>query len=208
MVKSDDFTISLSDSPCPKDKRFLHERINAFNDALSIHHRNSRGDEVHELGAFIHDPDGKLVGGLVALALFALHALWEGTRWQMLPAYFLLLVLSLVILRAAGRDQGERRRGLVRKIASGFVCFMLLPLVLAVACFVPWAVPVFELPQPSGPHGIGVSDFKIDYPDRPETFTADEGDHRELMVRLWYPADVAPGSKPAPYLVEEEIGPL
>jgi hypothetical protein len=149
-----------------------------------------------------------VVCGLVALALFSVHALAEGTRWQMVPAYLLLVFVTLVILRFSRRGLEKQRRGFVRKIASGFIRFVVLPVTLAVACFVPWAVPIFELPDPSGPHGIGVSQFKLDYPDRPEIFTADEGDHRELMVRVWYPADVASGSSPAPYLAEEEIGPL
>jgi uncharacterized membrane protein len=40
-----------------------------------------------------------VVGSLVALAAFAAHALVEGARWQMVPAYLLLVFVSLVLLR-------------------------------------------------------------------------------------------------------------
>jgi predicted dienelactone hydrolase len=53
-----------------------------------------------------------------------------------------------------------------------------------------------------------VSDFKLDFEDRPEIFTTDEGDHRELMVRVWYPAEVAPESEPEPYFTKAEVGPM
>ena len=59
-----------------------------------------------------------------------------------------------------------------------------MPVALALAWYLPIAVPVFEIPEPSGPFGIGVMDFKLDFEDRPETLTAEEGDHRELMVHV------------------------
>ena len=66
MTVGDDFSITLTEQPTPKDKHSLHERIKAFNDALSVHHREIRGVGAQELGAFIHDADGQLLGGLAA----------------------------------------------------------------------------------------------------------------------------------------------
>ncbi len=34
---------------------------------------------------------------------------------------------------------------------------------------------------------------------RPETFTEDPNDHRELLIRAWYPADGVTGAKPEPF---------
>jgi predicted dienelactone hydrolase len=59
--------------------------------------------------------------------------------------------------------------------------------------------PRLELPQPTGPFGVGTMGFSFTDPARPETFTADPDDHREVTVRLWYPAVVGRSDKPCPY---------
>jgi predicted dienelactone hydrolase len=148
-----------------------------------------------------------LAGGLVTLAVFLIHALVEGMRWQMVPAYLLLALTAAALLWRSGRE-AARRRGSLRKLISGTVRFAVLPVTLVLACYLPFAVPVFTIPEPSGRFSIGVRDFKLDFEDRPEIFTADEGDHRELMVRAWYPAEVAAESEPEPYFTKAEVGPL
>jgi predicted dienelactone hydrolase len=54
----------------------------------------------------------------------------------------------------------------------------------------PWPImcPVFRFPHPTGHHGIGTVTYHWVDADRPEAFTADPDDRRELMVQLWYPA--------------------
>jgi hypothetical protein len=39
---------------------------------------------------------------------------------------------------------------------------------------------------------------------RPEVFTADRGDHRELMVQVWYPAQANPSAPYAPYVQDAD----
>jgi pimeloyl-ACP methyl ester carboxylesterase len=41
-------------------------------------------------------------------------------------------------------------------------------------------------------------------PSRPELFTADRADHRELMAQVWYPATPAPGAVHAPYIADAD----
>jgi hypothetical protein len=43
------------------------------------------------------------------------------------------------------------------------------------------------LPKPTGPYGIGIKTFHLIDSSRPENFTADTTDVRELMMQLWYP---------------------
>jgi predicted dienelactone hydrolase len=50
--------------------------------------------------------------------------------------------------------------------------------------------PSLAWPQPTGPFVVGTMWFSFVDPDRPETFTADPNDQREIAVRVWYPADV------------------
>lgn len=60
--------------------------------------------------------------------------------------------------------------------------------------------PVFRFPKPSGPYGIGTLTYHWEDPSRPEVFTADPNDRRELMVQIWYPAKVDPSLPRARYV--------
>jgi hypothetical protein len=66
----------------------------------------------------------------------------------------------------------------------------------------PWLImcPVFRFPQPTGPDAIGTLTYHWVDADRPEVFTADPDDRRELMVQLWYPATPDPAAPRAPYV--------
>lgn len=58
-----------------------------------------------------------------------------------------------------------------------------------------WAV---KLPQPTGPYAVGTTRSSLVDATRPETFTDDRSDRRELLIRVWYPAKLAPGAQPEP----------
>jgi predicted dienelactone hydrolase len=137
---------------------------------------------------------------LLALLIAGAQALIEGPRWQMLPAYALAGLLFLVwLLRniaAAGRPAGRRwTNRLVAGLAVG-----LGVLGLAVSIVLPVILPVFRFPHPSGPYAIGTLTYHWVDVNRPEVFTADPNDHRELMVQIWYPAKGDPSSPRAPYV--------
>ncbi len=59
-----------------------------------------------------------------------------------------------------------------------------------------WTV---KLPQPTGPYQIGTSYLAVVDETRPEAFTDDPKDHRELLVRCWYPAQPVAGAKAEPF---------
>ncbi len=57
-----------------------------------------------------------------------------------------------------------------------------------------------QLPHPSGPYGIGTLVYHWVDGARREIFTPTPDDRRELMVQVWYPADVGPSGPRAPYI--------
>jgi predicted dienelactone hydrolase len=61
-----------------------------------------------------------------------------------------------------------------------------------------------DLPAPTGAHRAGRTSFHWVDETRPETFTDDPTDRRELMVHLWYPAEAPSDAKPAPYCIGYE----
>ena len=149
-----------------------------------------------------------MAAGIAGLSVFGLHAVVEGTRWQMVPTYCLLALMALVLalrsLRESPDSDVASKRGIVRKIASGLVRFGLLPFCFLLTSFIPAALPVFELPGLPSWQQVGVSDLMVSFEDRPEILTNDPDDHRELLVRVWYPAEVADGAEQEPYFTAAE----
>ncbi len=128
---------------------------------------------------------------LLALVLIAVHAVLEGLRWQMAPAYLMTLVLGGINLR--------RRRSPARGEVKRSPYLRLLGVLLALLVFVlvsqlPALLPVFSLPDPGGQYAVGTLSLILSDTGRPETFTADSGDSRQVPLQIWYPAE-APGSR-------------
>jgi predicted dienelactone hydrolase len=117
-----------------------------------------------------------LVAG-VALVQIAV----EGYRWQMLPAYVTVALIYLFT--------GSQRMFVF------WTAVFCLPITIAA----PVLFPHFELPEPTGPYAVGTSEIYLVDKDRPETFTSDPGDHREISVRVWYPAETPVTGDPIRY---------
>ncbi len=64
--------------------------------------------------------------------------------------------------------------------------------------------PVFRFPHPTGPDAIGTLTYHWVDAARPEVFSADPDDRRELMVQLWYPAKPDPAAPHAPYVQDAD----
>jgi hypothetical protein len=60
-----------------------------------------------------------------------------------------------------------------------------------------------EVPTLTGAHSVGRQEFVWSDPLRPEPRTQDEGDHRQIGLVVWYPAEPGTGSQ-APYVPDLE----
>lgn len=147
---------------------------------------------------------------MLALFVFIPHALLEGIHWQMVPAYGVALCLILFSLAqfAVGRQTIHvHDQGCFEKVMA-FIGLHLAFLALAVSLLLTTVLPVYRLPAPSGPYPVGVQDIYLVDETRPELFTPEPDDHRELMVRVWYPASPASNAKTQPAWPEvNRVGP-
>lgn len=126
-------------------------------------------------------------------ALVSLHLIFEGWRWQMLPAYILLLLIGWRIIVVDVTHQPKLN--FLRVL--GFVGIVLLAVV---GWALPSLLPVFTLPATTGPYKIG-SQFIYQETTLEEQITEDPSDTRNLMYKVWYPSEeVVSSLKSEPYL--------
>ena len=57
-----------------------------------------------------------------------------------------------------------------------------------------------EIMVVTGPHKVGTVRYCFTDSNRPETFTPEDGDFREVAVKIWYPAKTSVGLRKAPYI--------
>lgn len=137
-------------------------------------------------------------------AIFALlSVVFEGLRWQMFPAYLLVIVCVLVAVWNMWQRKGNGRStiGIIGSIAG------ILGLLIAFA--LPIALPVPKFTATTGPYAIGTETIYLVDESRAEIYTAEDGDPRELMAQIWYPAELTGDAEEALYLESLDVaGPV
>ncbi len=137
----------------------------------------------------------------VIVVLILVHWIAEGYRWQMAPAYALAFALFLIGLPGLLKKAGATaRRGIGTVLAGAFGL-----LVWLVAAALPTILPVPQLPTPPGPYAVGSIVYDWTDSARPETYTADPNDRREIMVQIWYPAQPASGAKTISFVDHADV---
>lgn len=138
------------------------------------------------------DASGAALGlGVLLAAAFAQVGLSQW-RWQLVPVGVASALLAVVLAaRATGRPA----------LLAGTTA--VLTLVAAGLSFAfAWAFPVDVLPEPDGPHAVGTTTLVLTDEDRSERYGPEPGGPREIVLQLWYPADPAAPSDPAPLIAQ------
>lgn len=134
-----------------------------------------------------------------ALLIAIVQIIAEGVRWQMLPAYLLTGIFFLIWLMIRQTPDSLHLSSLMTGAGTGLGIMGLI-----ISMVLPLALPVFQFPQPSGPYAIGTLSYHWAGTGRPELFTHDPDDERELMAQVWYPAGDTLGLPPAPYIMDAD----
>ena len=140
---------------------------------------------------------GAAAGSLVSAAVLAV----AGLRWQMVPVLVtVMVVLPFTARTIMGKPSPRRTRWWLAGPGSA-AC------VLAIVAGVGTAItfPVPDFPTPTGKHAVGTTVIEWTDPERPEKWTSDPDDGRELQAQIWYPAQASPDKvERAPYLGRSE----
>lgn len=135
---------------------------------------------------------------LVIAALIALAASVAGVaddRWQAGAGIVVAVLLLLALLVSRWRKPNARGA----PIFSG-AAFSLLAAVAAAPILL---FPVDPLPNPAGPHAVGVRTFDLTDESRTGVLGAAANEPRRLLVRVWYPASTTQG-QPRRYFTQAE----
>ena len=141
-------------------------------------------------------PNAKRLAQVVAALALVIQLFWEGPRWQMFPAYLVVIIgggLAFWSYRSV-TTLTQRQR-----VLHGFG-YGLGVVGLGVAVLLCLSVPVYHLPTPTGPYPVGRVAYHWVDPTRPETLTPAADDQRELNVLVWYPATAQPEQPLATYV--------
>ncbi|MBP1904005.1 dienelactone hydrolase [Paenibacillus turicensis] len=82
--------------------------------------------------------------------------------------------------------------------------YILLIFLIILSAFLSIALPIFNLPPPTGKYTIGTQTFHFVDSTRAETFTDDPDDKRELMVQVWYPAEAPKANKDYLFMMNDQ----
>ncbi len=129
----------------------------------------------------------------ISLAVLAAHSFVEGARYQLAPAYAFVGVLAIAACaRALGLTWEPWRWS--RALTVGAAALALLT-----AAALASALPVFTLPPPTGRYAVGVQVLDLVDVDRIDPFLDGSPQKRELLVKLYYPAEDDPARPLAAY---------
>lgn len=124
---------------------------------------------------------------IIAGVLIPIQLIVDGYRWQMMPIYVLTGVLIIVSLMQYRKKRDGKP--LFKKKALRVIATVITVMLFIGAVIFPLLLPIMDLPEPSGMFDVGTTRIKM-VDDRDEPFTEDNGDVRELVVDIWYPAEI------------------
>ncbi|MEO1261472.1 MAG: hypothetical protein AAFZ15_21895 [Bacteroidota bacterium] len=114
-------------------------------------------------------------------ATLSLHLVTEGWRWQMFPAYLLILVIGWRIKVVDASNP-------VRPTFPRIIGFLGISVLVLMGWILSIVLPVFSLPQPSGTYQVGTRSIHIQT-EKDEQITKAPSDKRELLCKVWYPSE-------------------
>lgn len=131
------------------------------------------------------------------ITLALVHVFIDHGRWQLYLAYGVAGVLSIIaVIGMRSRDEAAIDRPWARRLGGTAIVLVAGATILLAA-----AVPVFSLPEPTGKLKVGSRWIVLTDSSREEALTPEPGDHRRVVVRVWYPADSVQG-EPDSYIEE------
>lgn len=121
----------------------------------------------------------------VNLSLFIIHSIFEGLRYQMIFSYIFVIAFVVYTLVKIKEKYFETKTPKALKVMAIGLSFVFL----VTSSFLSYALPVFKLPKPTGSYDVGLEYVHLVDENRNEPFLDKSTKKRELMVKVYYPAN-------------------
>lgn len=132
------------------------------------------------------------------LIVTLIHLIVEGYRWQMVPLYSLIILVLGIQLANWFRQRRPRSSYIQRGWEITGALSALVVFVIAVG--LPTLLPVPHTPKPTGPFLTGTINRHLVDQSRAEFYSETEGEPREIIIQIWYPAGFEVKSPAAPWM--------
>lgn len=93
----------------------------------------------------------------------------------------------------------SHKRGCLFYLKRGIAGLLVLVIAVIAIAVIAWSHGLVHFPPLTGQYPVGKVDYYLLDESRPEIFSEAPDDLRELMVTIYYPADVPEGASPAPF---------
>lgn len=110
--------------------------------------------------------------------IFLVHAVVDGIRWQLFPAYIVLLITALFSLKASVSP-------VIMRILGASISAM----AIASSLFLTTQFPVGNLPEPTGPYWVGTFSSAMVDESRVERYEPEL--NRGVSIQAWYPSSIS-----------------
>lgn len=111
----------------------------------------------------------------ILLLILSFGILFQQAHWQLSPIYLAVLLVPLLAWEPSG----------IRLLIAGALTLLLISSAVAL-CFL---LPMFRLPESTGPYPVGTRILHMVDKNRPDSGGKMASGRRELMVQAWYPID-------------------
>lgn len=132
---------------------------------------------------------------LVSALLLILHLFvdYEPMRLRLIPIY--IISITIFIIKAPRMFRHNPYLPKKRRVLSGVLRIISLMAIAAAVAVPTLILPFYPTPEPTGEYNTGTVTCDLTDLSRPELFTREDGDFRELAVQFWYPTDAESGVK-------------
>jgi predicted dienelactone hydrolase len=120
----------------------------------------------------------------INLSVFLIHGIYEGFRYQMVFSY---IFVGLLVVYTLVKINNKFFKIKTPKVLKG-IAISLSIIFIAFTSILAYALPVFELPKPTGSNDVGIKYFHFIDEKRNDPFLDKSAKKRELMVKVYYPA--------------------
>tara|TARA_B100000700_G_scaffold326166_1_gene436901 strand:+ start:5852 stop:7228 length:1377 start_codon:yes stop_codon:yes gene_type:complete len=140
------------------------------------------------LTALLYHKDRRIFLYLIfgAILTILMQFFIEGIRWQ-----FTFIIYFLPAMYITHKLQAQEINVTTKTLLMSW---------LILAGSILWIIPVFNLPSPGGKYSIGTEVHHWIDSSRAELFTEKKSDFRQIMIQIWYPADLKSEKKTEPYM--------